>query len=596
MLNLIKNLGKWSLNAIDQSIDKAPVTPEEKIRLRHFAVFVVWGVATMLPFTLYHFVTGNLLIGSLVFFTGSSLVFGWVLMCYLPLGQMVYRCNAFVFAGLLLYMLVLGGEDNARGLWIFTFPLAIFFLIGKKEGLIWSLGLLAVGLFLLYFPPTGVQPHYYSNAFIIRLGTVYLFITSVTFWFEFYRDHFRRELNKEHQKNQQMASDTKQDTKISLHLAHQQLLTILESIDAHVYVIDVATYEILYMNQAMKEVFGDNLEGQLCYQAFRATSAPCGHCPLPQLLGGNGDAKEKSAWECYNPVSKRWYSNVDRLITWPDQRRVKVQIAFDITTSKQWEAEREAAEKAFYQSQNAEALQRMAGAISNHFNNQLTTIIGNLQLALESSRDDESVRGYLQSAIQVAIDSSEMSMLLSQYTGQLSSALQPIDVGKFCQQHKPTLEKLLPANILLKTDHIAPDLLIQVDTITLEQILVQLVSNGREAINGRGGRIHLSTTLTEARDIEIRQCEPNNWQPLASSYCCLAVSDTGCGVSEDNKDRIFDPFFTTKLSSRGLGLAIVLGIVKASGGAVTVTSDVQRGCIVKVFLPLIDNNTMETTS
>ncbi len=382
----------------------------------------------------------------------------------------------------------------------------------------------------------------------------------------------------------------------SLHLAHQQMLTILESIDAHVYVIDIASYEILYMNQSMKEVFGDNLAGQLCYQAFRKASAPCHHCPLPGLLGGNGDAVEMTTWECYNPLSKRWYSNFDRLITWPDLRRVKLQIAFDITARKQWEAEREAAEKALYHNQKAEALQRMAGAITNHFNNQLTTIIGNLQLALESSCDEEPVRGYLHSAIQAAIDSSEISMLLSQYTGQHSSELQPIDVGDFCRQQKPSLEKLLPANILLETDHLATGLRIHGDTITLEQILNQLVTNSREAINGRGGRINLSATAVEAGDIERRQCEPKNWRPVASSYCCLAVSDTGCGIHEDNRGRIFDPFFTTKLSSRGLGLAVVLGIVKASGGAVMVTNDVQQGCIVRVFLPLISSNSRESTS
>jgi hypothetical protein len=178
---------------------------------------------------------------------------------------------------------------------------------------------------------------------------------------------------------------------------------------------------ILYMNQAMKKVFGNNREGELCYQAFRDGTAPCGDCPIPLLLGTNGDAEKKSAWECYNPLSKRWYANFDRLMLWPDGRQVKVQIAFDISERKQWELEREAAFKALHDNQKTEALQRMAGAITHHFNNQLTVIIGNLQLALEACNDEKSVREYLQSAIQVAIDSSEISMLLAQYTGQPSA-------------------------------------------------------------------------------------------------------------------------------------------------------------------------------
>lgn len=586
MHNMIRNIGKWSLHAIDQSINNAPVNGEDKSRLRHFAVFVVWGVATMLPFAAYNFFIGNLLIGALIFFTGSCLVFGWVVMCYLPVGQLVYRSNAVIFAALLLYLLVLGGESDGKSLWIFTFPLVVFFLTGKKEGLAWSLGFLAVALLILYFPLTGVRSHAYRPSFIIRLVTVYLFITSVTFWFEFYRDHFRRELSEEQrQRRQRIIADHKENI-ASLNLAHQQLLTILESIDAHVYVTDVASHEILYMNQAMKKVFGDNREGELCYQAFRDATAPCGHCPMPRLLATNGDGEDMSAWESYNPLSKRWYSNFDRLMLWPDGRRVKVQIAFDISERKQWELDREAAEKALHDNHKAEALQRMAGAITHHFNNQLTVIIGNLQLALEAGSDAQAVREYVQNAIHVAIDSSEISMLLSQYTGQANTESQIIDVGEFCRRQMPVLEKLLPANILLETDTLASGLCIHGDPVTLEQILSQLVSNSRDAINGRGGRISLSATLIAGRDIALRPCEPKNWRPSLSAYCRLAVKDSGGGIPEENKAKIFDPFFTTKLSSRGLGLAVVLGIVKACGGAVAVTSDVQRGCLVEVYLPL----------
>jgi signal transduction histidine kinase len=451
-----------------------------------------------------------------------------------------------------------------------------------------------VALFFLYAPVVVVRPHPYSPSFIIRLVTVYLFITSVTFWFEFYRDQFRRELSEEQRQRQQRITADQQENEASLRLAHQQLLTILESIDAHVYVTEVSSHEILYMNQAMKDVFGSNREGELCYQAFRDGGAPREHCPIPRLLGTDGDAEGKSAWECFNPLSKRWYSNFDRLMLWPDGRQVKVQIAFDISDRKQWELEREAAEKALHDNQKTEALQRMAGVISHHFNNQLTHIIGNLQLALEAGSDETQVREYLQSAIHVAIDSSEISMLLSQYTGQRSAELQPIDVGEFCRRQRPLLEKLLPANILLETDGLTTGLCIHGDTVILEQILTQLVTNSRDAINGRGGRIGIFVTLMAGKDIAYRQCEPKNWRPSVSSYCCLSVKDSGVGISEDNKGRIFDPFFTTKQSSRGLGLAVVLAIVKASGGAVAVTSDVQRGCLVEVFLPLI--NTKESVA
>jgi signal transduction histidine kinase len=324
------------------------------------------------------------------------------------------------------------------------------------------------------------------------------------------------------------------------------------------------------MNQAMKDVFGSNREGELCYQAFRDGGAPCDHCPIPRLLGTDGDAEDKSAWECYNPLSKRWYSNFDRLMLWPDGRQVKVQIAFDISDRKQWELEREAAEKALHDNQKTEALQRMAGAISHHFNNQLTVIIGNLQLALEAGNDETQVREYLQSAIQVAIDSSEISMLLSQYTGQPSAELQPIDVGEFCRRQRPLLEKLLPANILLETDGLATGLCIHGDTVTLEQILTQLVTNSRDAINGRGGRIGIFVTLIAGKDIAYQQCEPKNWRPSVSSYCCLSVKDSGVWYFRGQQREDFRSLFHHKTQQQrtrpGRGPGDCQGLRRSGGG------------------------------
>jgi signal transduction histidine kinase len=586
MLKPLKIVSQWILSAISKTIEQAPMSSEEKIRLRHFAVFVVWGVATMSGFAIYNFMVGNLLVGALVFFTGSSLVFGWLLMCHLPMGQIVYRVNGFLFAGLVLYLLLHGEEDTSKSLWMFTFPLILFFLTGKKEGMVWSLGLLFFSLFLLYFPIPGFNPHHYTPAFIIRFVIVYLFITTVTFWFEFFRDQYRRGLADEHQKQQHATLVTQQNGDVSVHQANRQLLMILDSVDAHVYVVDVATYQILYMNQKMKEIFGADLEGQLCWQAFRKSSQPCDDCTIPRLKNTGGDLEETVVWEGYNPISKRWYSNIDRMITWPDQRPVKLQIAFDITEKKQWETEQQAIKESQNQVQKAEALGRMAGSIAHYYNNQLTAIIGNLQLALESLPGNVPTRSYLQNAIQVAIDSSEINMLLFQYLGQHSGELQPVDLAEFCAQQLEALEKHLPVNIVIRTDLSVGGLIVYADGALLLQILSQLVTNSREAMNGRGGEIVVSVKLVAAMALAGQRLEPKNWRPSADSYCCLAISDTGSGISEENKGRIFDPFFTTKLSSRGLGLAVVLGIVKASGGAMAVTSDVQRGCVVSIYLPL----------
>ncbi len=175
------------------------MSAEEKIQLYHFAVFVVIGVATMIGYGAYNFLVGNLLLGSLLFLSGSCLLFGWLLMCYLPMGQVVYRFNGLLYAGLLLYMLMLGG-DGSRSLWMLTFPLIVFFLIGKKEGLFWSLGMFFSAMAVLLLPLPGLEKHGYSDGFIIRFATVYLLISVISFGFEFSRDYYRRELEREYRR------------------------------------------------------------------------------------------------------------------------------------------------------------------------------------------------------------------------------------------------------------------------------------------------------------------------------------------------------------------------------------------------------------
>jgi PAS domain-containing protein len=122
--------------------------------------------------------------------------------------------------------------------------------------------------------------------------------------------------------------------------SQKALLNILDSIDATIYVADLETLEILYMNQSMKDVFGANFEGQICHKAFRQSDRPCDYCNNPNLLDEDGDPAGVVIWEGRNPINDRWYLNHDRAIVWMDGRKVRLQIATDITKIKQLEAER----------------------------------------------------------------------------------------------------------------------------------------------------------------------------------------------------------------------------------------------------------------
>ena len=119
-----------------------------------------------------------------------------------------------------------------------------------------------------------------------------------------------------------------------LQIAHESLTRVLEGIDAHVYVADFHTYEILYMNRRMIEDYGGNFVGKLCHKIFRNCTNPCSDCSNPNLINHLGEPGDVYVWEGQNTKNKKWYRNYDRVIFWADQRLARMQIAVDITDNK----------------------------------------------------------------------------------------------------------------------------------------------------------------------------------------------------------------------------------------------------------------------
>jgi PAS domain S-box-containing protein len=125
-----------------------------------------------------------------------------------------------------------------------------------------------------------------------------------------------------------------EDTVVAM---NQSLQTILDSIPADIYVSDIDTHEILFMNAQMKRSFGRDCVGEICWRAFRAQSEPCAHCTNPDILDNEGQPTGVTTWEGYNPVSHKWYLNYDQAVPWLDGRYVRIQVAMDISQRKQAE-------------------------------------------------------------------------------------------------------------------------------------------------------------------------------------------------------------------------------------------------------------------
>ena len=258
------------------------------------------------------------------------------------------------------------------------------------------------------------------------------------------------------------------------------------------------------------------------------------------------------------------------------------------TMAEQKEAEKKNAklEAENRQLQKAESLGRMAGAIAHHFNNKLGAVIGNLEMAIDDLPGDSGTVKILAKAMQAAHMAAEVSGLMLTYLGQTVGTQTALDLAETCRQSLPLLQATSTPTFSFKVDLPCPGPMIRANANQIQQVLTNLITNAREATEQNQGDIELMVNTVALADIPGICLYPIDWQPMDTAYGCLEVRDSGCGIAEIDIDKLFDPFYSSKSNGRGLGLPVVLGIVKAHGGAVTVASEAGRGSTFRVFLPL----------
>ena len=270
-----------------------------------------------------------------------------------------------------------------------------------------------------------------------------------------------------------------------------------------------------------------------------------------------------------------------------DGRPVHIAAIRDITERKQAEEEKAKLEAQNRQLQKAESLGRMAGAIAHHFNNQLGAVMGNLELAMDDlPRGTRISRKHLTAAMKAARQAAEVSGLMLTYLGQTPGKREPLDLSEACRRSLPLLRAAMPEDVVLETDLPSPGPIISANANQIQQVLTNLVTNAWEAIGDDRGAIRLTVKTVSSADIPAAHRFPIDWQPQDNAYACLEVADAGCGIADKDIEKLFDPFFSSKFTGRGLGLAVVLGIVRAHGGVVTVESEPGRGSVFRVFFPV----------
>ncbi|MFA5265665.1 MAG: nuclear transport factor 2 family protein [Opitutaceae bacterium] len=263
-----------------------------------------------------------------------------------------------------------------------------------------------------------------------------------------------------------------------------------------------------------------------------------------------------------------------------------VVIIRDISGRKKVEAEKEKLEVQNRQLQKAESLGRMAGAIAHHFNNKLQSVMLSLELTMKRMDKSEGAFQSMTTAIQSTREAAEVSRLMLIYLGQTVAKHEPLDLSKTCHQSLSLLRAVMPQNVVLETHLPSPGPVIDSNADQIQHVLTNLVTNAWEAGNDARGCIRLAVKTLSASEIPTTHRFPIDCQLDDPVYACLEVADGGCGIPEQDIESIFDPFFSSKFPGRGMGLAVVLGLVRAHNGAITVESVQGWGSIFRVFFSL----------
>jgi two-component system, cell cycle sensor histidine kinase and response regulator CckA len=252
-------------------------------------------------------------------------------------------------------------------------------------------------------------------------------------------------------------------------------------------------------------------------------------------------------------------------------------IARDIT-------ERRLLEERVSRSEKIESVGRLAGGIAHDFNNLLTAILGYTELLLGSRAHDDPERAELQEIQNAGNRAAALTQQLLAFSRKQVLLPKDVDMNQVVAGLKVMLARLIREDIILTCEPAAAPAIVRIDPAQLDQAILTLVLNARDALPG-GGHVRLEVAAIPASAIEF----PAGCRPMAAEYVRLRVTDNGVAIPPDVRDHVFEPLFTTKAPGRdtGLGLASVYGIVRQSHGCITVDSEPETGTTFTMHFPAV---------
>jgi PAS domain S-box-containing protein len=361
------------------------------------------------------------------------------------------------------------------------------------------------------------------------------------------------------------------------------LEAVLAAMDNGITVQD-RDFRVLYQNHLHRARFGDHV-GERCYRAYHRRDQPCDGCLVERSFrDGRVHRREEYSSTEAGPA----YAE----ITTSPVRDVRgniiagIEVVRDITERKRLETQ-------LVHAQRLEAVGQLAGGVAHDFNNLLTAILGYGDILRAKLADSRPLQADVDRILRSAERAADLTKSLLAFSRRQVIKIKPVDLNAVIVQMEDLLCRLAGDGVSFDMDLAPYGLSVMADTGQMEQVLINLVTNARDAMPS-GGRIVVHTGQVELGD-EFRR---EHGYGSSGTFALLSVSDTGTGMDERTVTSIFEPFFTTKEVGRGtgLGLSLVYGVVKQHNGYITVRSKEGKGTEFSLYLPSVAQQPDEDTA
>jgi PAS domain S-box-containing protein len=346
--------------------------------------------------------------------------------------------------------------------------------------------------------------------------------------------------------------------KLALEEERIQSLSIFDSIDEVIYISDPNTYEILWINKYFRNILGKDVIGGTCYKDFQGFTKVCDFCTNKEIIELDG---KPYRWMFHNSILNRTYSITDRIIKWSDGRKVRFEIAIDITELKH-------AQEKLVRNERLATLGQISGGIGHELRNPLGAIKNAaylLNMSLENP--DKEIAETIEIINREVENCSMIVESLLEFARPRTPILQKVSIHELVADIKSSIK--IPENVTIKEKYVKDAPILLGDGFQIKQVLRNLIENGVQAMIS-GGELEIETSLKSESDDFL-----------------IAIRDTGIGIPKENLDKIFEPLFTTKAKGIGLGLAIVNTIISAHQGSIDVKSTPEKGTEFLITLPLV---------